>query len=501
MNVEEQKKIPVKQLHGSLVSEDRWDRCNMSATKEDVEAFVEEASANHPAFGLVVPDDNSKPDALDAMAYQLLDDTMYNILHDLLMETYQEEKTVRCNTAAIRLEQHAETTLKYDSTSIDEPLNIAAARAGIRTDVAWFDEEGYTTLDNPPKGNPEGKLAVHVNIMAAVEDALCPNCHLPRHPYPNQSSGSRNPEPGTQYCQKHIFLDNRPHDVYNQRFAADIKGPGKGNGKKKSGPAKESTPNGSQDSPTASPPASETQEKAVLYPSVKCPAIGCTKSALIQRMGAHLATYHTNSGRAAHREARERMQNTNGYGSSGSRNTTPAPTNGNKGRSSPSKRDLDDFDSEESPQKPKKPKTVTKNLKAAPLSKNPSQISNSNLNQVQTQSTDGEDSGSDYGSTKPKDPKKKTATATKPSKSKPVKDPVKNGDSTYTEKDTKKKATKTPAATSTSKKARPVTPPESKTKVRSEVNGHVKKPKDPKDQNGPGPKGESDSSQTMSSSN
>lgn len=69
MNVEEQKKIPVKQLHGSLVSEDRWDRCNMSATKEDAEAFVEEASANHPAFGLVVPDDNSKPDALDAMVF------------------------------------------------------------------------------------------------------------------------------------------------------------------------------------------------------------------------------------------------------------------------------------------------------------------------------------------------------------------------------------------------------------------------------------------------
>lgn len=64
MNVEAQKKITVKELHGSLVS---WDRCNMSATKEDVEAFVEEASAEHPAFGLVLPGDNSKQDALGAM--------------------------------------------------------------------------------------------------------------------------------------------------------------------------------------------------------------------------------------------------------------------------------------------------------------------------------------------------------------------------------------------------------------------------------------------------
>ncbi|KAF8864656.1 hypothetical protein BDZ45DRAFT_721625 [Acephala macrosclerotiorum] len=497
MNVEAQKKIPVKQLHGSLVSEDRWDRCNMSATKGDVGAFVEEASANHPAFGLILPGDNSKPDALDAMAHQLLDDTMYNILHDLVMETYQEEKTARCNTAAIRLEQHAEATLKYDSNSADGALNIAAARAGIRTEIAWFDEEGYTTLDNPPEGNAEGRHAVHVNIMAAVEDTLCPNCHLPRLPYANQSDGSRNLQPGVEYCEKHVFVDNRPLDVYNQRFQADIKGPGKGNGKKKSASAKEVTPSGSQDSPNGSPPATETKEKVVQFAHVKCPAKGCVKSFQIQRMGAHLAREHGTGGRAAHREARERIQNTNGYGSSASRNTTPVPTNGTKGRSSPSKRDIDEFDSEESPQKQKKAKTVSKNLKAAPLNRNPSQISNSNLSHVRTQSSSGNDSGSEYDESKKKT-SKKIATISKPMKSKPVKDPMKNGDATYPEKETKKKATKTPATTSNSKKARATTPPESKTKVKSEVNGHGKKSKD---QNGARPKGESDSSQTMSSPN
>ncbi|KAE8450233.1 hypothetical protein EG329_006660 [Mollisiaceae sp. DMI_Dod_QoI] len=463
----------------------------MSSTKEDVEASVDEASANHPEHGLILPGNNQKPDALDEMAFNVLNDNLYNIVHDLLMTTYREEKTARCNTAAILLEQKAQAAHEHDpnpTNPSNDPPNLEASRAHVQTDTAYFDKEGNTSLHDK------------VDIMQSVAEVYCPDCRLPRFPYPTEGEGRRTPAVGVQYCKKRVFVKNWPADVYNQRYAADKKGPGKGNGKKKAGPTKEVTPSGSQDSPTTSPPANDVQDKPIPLPSVKCPAKGCTKHLPVSRVGAHLARDHGSGRRAANRDALERIQNNSGYASSGSRNATPAPVNGSKGRSSPNKRDLDDLDSEESPQKPKKAKAVTKKLKAPSMSKTSSQLSSSNLNHVETQISDDdyEDDGDDHRDgdfgTISVDAKKKKKAAPKVTKSKPVKDPVKNGDGSWLEKEKKKKATKTPAAAS--KKPRPVTPPDSKANIKNEVNGHGEKPKG---QNGT--RGESDSSQTLSSPN
>lgn len=393
----------------------------------------------------------------------------------------------RCNTAAMLLEQKAQEDLSHDSTTTNENLNVKTFEAKVTTEFVRFDEDGNTSLIQ------EGAFP---HIMDAIKVAHCPDCHLPRFPYPTVGEGSRVPEPGVEYCKKHVFVKNKPADIYNQRYAADKKGPGRGNGKKK---GLEAALNGSQDSPTTSPPANEVQEKLVQYPSVKCPIKGCPKHNPICRIGYHLSKDHGNKTgrRAANRDALQKMQNDNANGntSSGSRKSTPTPANGSRGRSSPTKRDLDEIDSDESPQKPKKAKS--KKLQPPSMSKTSSQLSSSNLNQVETQLSDDEfidDSDDhrdgDFGSISVETKKKKKA-APKATKSKAAKAPMKNGDAILPEKSQKKKATKT---TSTgSKKPRAPTPSDAKAKIKSEANGHSKKQT--------GLRGDSESSQTLSSPN
>lgn len=391
----------------------------------------------------------------------------------------------------MQLEQKAEEVLDHDSATANESLNLKAFEANVKTELVRFDEDGNTTLIQ------DGAFP---HIMDAVKVSHCPNCHLPRFPYPTIGEGSKQPEPGVEYCKKHVFIKNKPADIYNVRYAADTKGPGRGNGGRRR--AQEAALNGSQDSPTTSPPANDTQDKPQTYISVKCPI--CTKHHPVHRMGAHLSKDHGNKTgrRAANRDALQKMQNDNANGntSSGSRRSTPTPANGSKGRSSPTKRDLDEIDSDESPQKPKKAKSLANSKKLQPpsISKTSSQHSNSNLNQVETQLSDDDfvdDDGDDhrdgdFGSISVETKKKKKA-APKTTKSKPVKDPMKNGDATLPEKTQKKKAAKTTATGS--KKPRPVTPSDSKAKVKTEVNGHGKKQT--------GPRGSSESSQTLSSPN
>ncbi|KUJ23380.1 uncharacterized protein LY89DRAFT_728133 [Mollisia scopiformis] len=463
----------------------------MSPTKEKFEASVEsqmdEAAANHPEHGLVLPGNEQKPGPLDAMAYNVVDDSLYNVLHDLLMSTYREEKIARCNTAAILLEEKAQKALDPESSSTLDSLNIQAGQAKIKTETAYFDVDGNTSL-------LQDEHVPFPPVLEAVPIVYCLNCRLPRFPYPTEGVGSREPDAETVYCKKHVYVKNHPADIYNQRYTIDQKGPGRGNGRKKD-KAQELTPNGSQDSPAPSPPSNNQNQQVPLNHS-KCP-LNCGRHIAIKKMGWHLQREHANGSRTSSKAAMEKIQKTNGYTSSRSRNSTPAPANGSKGRTSPNKRDLDDFDSDESPQKPKKARNGATKPKVPSTSKTSSQISNSNLNHVETHASDDEyDDGDDrrdgdFGSTAAK-AKRKDKTAAKPTKSKVTKDTMKNGNASKLEKKPKKTGGKTPAPAS--KKPRPVTPPDSKATVKPEVNGQEKKEHS-------GPRGSSESSQTLSSPN
>lgn len=365
------------------------------------------------------------------------------------------------------LEQKAQRELDHDPSTTNENLNLKAFEAGIKTELVRFDEDGNTTLIQDGEFPP---------ILEAVKVAHCPDCHLPRFPYPSIGEGSRVPDPGVEYCKKHVFISNKPADVYNQRYDKDVRA-GKGKPKMKN-----------------------EGEKLVPDKPVKCPIPGCPKTEKITRMGHHLSFDHGNrSGRrAAGKDAMEKIKNNaNGNTSSGSRKSTPTTTATPNGRSSPNKRELDEMESDESPQQTKKSKQDSFAKKPPlPKSQNSSQHS-SNLNQVETQISDDDfaddgddhrdgDFGSSFG-----DPKKRK-------KSPPKAKPVKLKSSKPLQPKAKVPAAKKPAAKTTAsgaKKARSATPSEFKPKTKPEVNGNGK----PK--SGHGPRDSSESSQTMSSPN
>ena len=319
----------------------------------------------------------------------MLDDIMYNIIHDIVLNAHREEKIARANTAAIIVEEKVEVDV---GDSFDELCEDVAI---VKTEAAIYNH---------------GEVFLTGNPLKTTHEIRCPKCHLPRLLHPTDGNGAKKPEPGIEYCKKRPFIDKPYHDIYGQTFVPE--GPGRGKKKKdminplKVQTTKESTPSGSQESPGTSPPASEGPAKPIPFPHAKCHH--CNTFLPIKRMNNHMAKCIGGGGRDSSRTALLKIQNGNSNGSSqngntppGSRNGTPVPGGGNtKGKSSPNKREVgDDFDSDSSPQKKKKlvKKTAATKLKAPKMMKSASQISSSNLSfeQKAPNSEDEDDDGDD----------------------------------------------------------------------------------------------------------
>ncbi|KAH8654604.1 hypothetical protein BGZ60DRAFT_435728 [Tricladium varicosporioides] len=346
------------------------------------------ANDSFPQTGIVVASDDQKLDNMGDLAHAILDDIVYNIIHDLVLKTHREEKMAKGSTAAILVEQKAAATAppSDDSSTASEPPHRA------EIDSATY-EDGKVYL----KGNP----------LKAISEILCPKCHLPRLLFPTDGVGSRKPELGVEYCKKRPFIEKPYHDIYGQTFQQE--GPGRGKKKKDMvnpllQSAKEGTP-GSQDSPGQSPPPGEGPPKPISFPHSKCH--NCSTFLPVRRMNNHMVKCIGGGGRDSSRAALLKIQNGNGNGSQngntppGSRAGTPAlPGSQNpKGKTSPNKREAgDDFDSDTSPQKKKKvlKKTAATKLKAPKMAKSASQISSSNLSfEQKAPATDDEESGDD----------------------------------------------------------------------------------------------------------
>ncbi|CZT51444.1 uncharacterized protein RSE6_12590 [Rhynchosporium secalis] len=323
------------------------------------------ANDNFEVPGLVAPDPNEEHDTLTELTYGVLDDSFYNILHDLVFETFRGEKMLRASSAAIMVEQKASQT---DINDVDEYAPSSNNGQKVETAGATW-ENGAAHL----KGNP----------LETTKEIRCQKCGLPRLLHPTDGNGGRKPDPSIRYCEKHPYINKPYHDVYGQTYVPE--GPGRGKKKKDMinplKQQKENTPNGSQDS-------EEEEKKNIAFPSSKCN--NCGTHVVIKRMNNHMARCIGGFGRQSSRDAKTKMANGHGTGSQNgntpptSRNSTPAPTVSSKnGGTSPSKRDAgDDFDSEESPHKKKKllKKISSSNkLKAPKMSKNPSQLSASGL--------------------------------------------------------------------------------------------------------------------------
>lgn len=342
----------------------------------------------------------------------MLDDIVYNIVHDILLKTHREEKMARASSAAIVVEHLA---AQADPTSTDDSssANGQAPSHQIETSAATYDNGKVYLKSNPLKTTPEIR---------------CTRCGLPRLLYPTDGIGAQAPEPGVEYCKKHPFIDKPYHDIYGQTYVP--LGPGRGKKKKDMINPLAMTPNGSQGSATNSPPANEAP-KPIAFPHAKC--LNCGTFLPIKRMSNHMAKCIGGGGRDSSRNALLKIQNGNGNGtgsqngttSPGSRQSTPTSNRGTS-RSSPIKRSADDdFESDSPPQKKKKKvikKTPVTKLKAPKTSKSifSSQHSASNLSfeekAPQSEDEDDEDEGDGEFSTVVVEPKAKAKAATKKAK-------------------------------------------------------------------------------------
>ncbi|KAJ8105744.1 hypothetical protein ONZ43_g7301 [Nemania bipapillata] len=271
------------------------------------------------------PDDAG---SMDQLAHAVLDDVLYNIVHDLLVKVHRDEKIARAATAAIRVEKLAADA--SDSSTPDARPDVK-----VETDAAIYDE---------------GKVLLKGNPLVTTKDIVCPRCHLPRLLYPTDGKGARKPDPSIIYCKKRPYIDKPGYDIYGQTWVAQ----GPGRGKKKKDMEKKIDPNTPADSPTPAGEGGNTGGGAasrppnmLSFPSATCSK--CKRCILVTRLNNHMGSCIGNSGRTASRAAAQKISNgtsnANGDGTPpSSQKGTPLP--GSRA-ASPKKRDGDDMDDDD----------------------------------------------------------------------------------------------------------------------------------------------------------
>ncbi|KAG7291891.1 hypothetical protein NEMBOFW57_001915 [Staphylotrichum longicolle] len=292
--------------------------------------------------GIIVAAGDASP--LDKLSHAVVDDLIYNTLHDLLLKVHRDEKIARANTAAIKVEKLAMNAI--DGATTDPKPDVE-----IETDAAIY-KDGKVTL----KGNP----------LKSTKEILCPRCHLPRLLHPTDGKGSRKPDPGVIYCKKHPYIEKPGYDIYGQTWVA----PGPGRGKKKKD--QKLDPNDpSSPAPGAEGSAKDRPPNVLSFPSATCSK--CKRCILVTRLNNHMGSCIGNSGRNASRAAAQKISNGSNGGSQNNDNTPPGSQKGTplpgSRAASPRKRDGDEFDedAEESDQnnpkkKKAKPNALTKKV-------------------------------------------------------------------------------------------------------------------------------------------
>ncbi|KAI0913483.1 hypothetical protein F4823DRAFT_577495 [Ustulina deusta] len=283
------------------------------------------SSMNTGKAGVIkAPDDAG---SMDQLTHAVLDDLLYNVIHDLLIKVHRDEKIARAATAAILVE-------KVASNHSDTSTPDARPDVRVETDAAIYDE---------------GKVLLKGNPLVTTKDIICPRCHLPRLLYPTDGKGARKPDPSIIYCKKRPYIDKPGYDIYGQTWVAQ----GPGRGKKKKDMEKKIDPNTPADSPT---PASEggngggaasRPPNMLSFPSATCSK--CKRCILVTRLNNHMGSCIGNSGRTASRAAAQKISNGNSNGNGdgtppSSQKGTPLP--GSRA-TSPKKRDGDDMDEDD----------------------------------------------------------------------------------------------------------------------------------------------------------
>ncbi|KAF2199653.1 ribonuclease P complex subunit Pop1 [Delitschia confertaspora ATCC 74209] len=297
---------------------------------------------------------------LEELTHDILEDTVYNIIHDIAKSCHRSEKLLRMQSAATEAE-----TLALQSMEVPSQKGATSQSAPTATTDAAVYDNGRVFL----KGNP----------LKTTPNITCPHCKQPRLMHPIMGKGMQEPDIKNVYCNLYPWVQRPGHDIYGNPFPTDMaKSKKERELVKKAEKNNAGTPN-SQDADVIAGEGNGPQNRkttgistggkpASYIPWHTCP--NCKRSLLITRFAKHLEQCLGISGRQSSRNARAKLIGQNGTGSGmsntplGSRLGTPVPGSQSFGtkekRSSPTKKlgaEDDDVDDNETPEKKKKKKS------------------------------------------------------------------------------------------------------------------------------------------------
>ncbi|EEP79660.1 predicted protein [Uncinocarpus reesii 1704] len=213
---------------------------------------------------------------LAAVTRHILDDTIYNIIHDIVAKVHREEKMARATSAVIAVRQLAEKDAHASGDAAEGQHSMAAPNGGglnpakVETDAAVYDG-GRVYL----KGNP----------LVTTKEILCPNCQLPRLLYPLFGEGARPPpDSNKQYCRKLPPVRMPGRDVHGNPFSVErITKKKKNQGTDNNTPA--SSPPATAE-PSSAPNSFKLLPDKMYVPTTKCP--NCPRYFLVTKSAQHL---------------------------------------------------------------------------------------------------------------------------------------------------------------------------------------------------------------------
>ncbi|KAK2745528.1 hypothetical protein FQN57_003653 [Myotisia sp. PD_48] len=219
---------------------------------------------------------------LAKLTRQIMDDTIYNIIHDLVAKVHREEKIARQQSAVVIARQLAEK----QAADQDENAQNAAADNGATAapSADMIKKTKAIKVETPGAIFKAGKVYLKGNALETTKEILCPNCHLPRLLYPAYGQGSRPPpDLNKEYCRNQPPIRMAGRDLHGQLFAVE-----KVTKKKKTQPSA-GTPGSSPPSiPDTSGPNPLLLPKTgqVYVPTTKCP--NCPRYFLLTKTAQHL---------------------------------------------------------------------------------------------------------------------------------------------------------------------------------------------------------------------
>ncbi|GAD97849.1 transcriptional activator (PtaC), putative [Paecilomyces variotii No. 5] len=207
----------------------------------------------------------------------ILNDTFYNIIYDIVSHVHRDEKMARMRSAVTVVRQKAEEEAARLRDESGSKTN-GATKSGEADSENHADENVKVETDAAIYDN--GKVYLKGNPLQTTREIICPDCRLPRLLYPTIGVGARPPpDPFQGYCKNEPPVNRPGIDIHGYPHATD-----KINSKKKKNadtPASSppSTPDSRYNAYTEIPPPRE-------IPTVKCPH--CPRYFIATRTSQHL---------------------------------------------------------------------------------------------------------------------------------------------------------------------------------------------------------------------